>query len=133
MQRFWYIMLAACAAFSLLLFGCSETRLSFSSDVTLNFQCYEENISVALTEQEAQKVIEILNGNSYDSIFDGVPSCGFSQEVSLNVDSRVFAIAMDTCNCVQDLGNLQYFHISQEGIQYIHSLFEKYGGYFPCV
>ena len=132
-KRFVCIMVFLSAAFLLLLWGCSETRLSSGSDVTLNFRVYGENISVKLTEDEAQRVIEILDGNAYDSIFDGIPSCGFSKEVSLEVDSRVFAIARDTCNCVQDLGNLKYFNISKEDIKYIHTLFEKYGGYFPCI
>ena len=134
MKRYWYILLAVCVAFALLLWLGGQTRLSSVSDVTLNFQCYGKNICVELTEEEAEKVVEILDGNSYDPIFfDGIPSCGFSNEVSLKVGSRVFAIAMDTCNCVQDMGSLRYFNISQEGIEYIHALFEKYGGYFPCI
>ena len=133
MKRFVCIMVFLSAAFLLLLWGCSETRLSSGSDVTLNFRVYGENICVKLPEDESQKVIEILDGNSYRSFLDGIPSCGFSKEVSLEVDSRVFAIARDTCNCVQDLGNLKYFNISKEDIEYIHTLFEKYGGYFPCI
>ena len=133
MKRFVCIMVFLSAAFLLLLWGCSETRLSSGSDVTLNFRVYGENISVKLTEDEAQRVIEILDGNAYDSIFDGIPSCGFGEEVSLQIGNRKFAIAMDTCNCVQDLNSLRYFTVSQEGIDYLHLLFEKYGGYFPCI
>ena len=133
MRRYFCVLLAMCAAFALLLWGCSKTRLSSGSDVTLHFQVYEENISVKLTEEEAQKVIEILDGNSYRSFLDGIPSCGFCEEVSLQIGNRKFAIAMDTCNCVQDLSSLRYFTVSQEGIDYLHLLFEKYGGYFPCI
>ena len=133
MKRYWCILLVVCVAFSLLLWGCSKTRLSSDSDVTLNFQVYGENICVKLPEDEAQKVIEILDGNSYRSFLDGIPSCGFSEEVSLQVGSQVFAIAQDTCNCVQGMGGLGYFNIPEEDIDYIHSLFEQYGGYFPCI
>ena len=133
MRRYFCVLLAMCIAFALLLWSCSKTRLSSDSDVTLNFQVYGENICVKLPEDESQKVIEILDGNSYRSFLDGIPSCGFCEEVSLQIGNRKFAIAMDTCNCVQDLGSLRYFTVSQEGIDYLHLLFEKYGGYFPCI
>ena len=113
--------------------GCSKTNASKNSDVTLTFIYGEENISITLEDDEAEKVIGILNGNNYDPIFFGVPSCGFDENISLNVGGRTFAIACDTCNTVQDLGNLRYFNIPNEDMEYIHSLFEKYGGYFPCV
>ena len=113
--------------------GCSKTNASKNSDVTLTFIYGEENISITLEDDEAEKVIDILDGNNYDPIFFGVPSCGFDENISLSVGGRTFAIACDTCNTVQDLGNLRYFNIPNEDMEYIHSLFEKYGGYFPCV
>lgn len=113
--------------------GCSQTSVSNGSDVTLTFIYGDKDIRVTLEEDEAEKVIEILDGNEYDPISSGIPSCGFDGNVSLKVGGRTFAIACDTCNCIQDLGCLRYFTIPQEDIQYIHSLFEKYGGSFPCI
>lgn len=113
--------------------GCSKTSVSKDADVTLTFIYRDENILVTLEDDEAQKVIDILNGNNYGPIFSGVPSCGFNKNISLKVGDRVFAIARDTCNSIQDLGNLRFFDIPQEDMYYIHSLFEKYGGYFPCI
>ncbi|MBQ8579701.1 MAG: hypothetical protein IJ448_03300 [Oscillospiraceae bacterium] len=119
------VMLSVC--------GCSKTSVSNNADVTLTFVCGEKNVSVSLTDEEAEKVIAILDGNRYDSVTSGVPSCGFDKNISLKVGNRVFAIAQDTCNCIQDLGNLRYFDIPKEDMEYIHFLFEKYGGYFPCI
>lgn len=113
--------------------GCSKTSVNKNLDVTLTFIYGEENISVTLEDDEAGKVVNILNGNNYDPISFAVPSCGFDKNISLKVGGRTFAIACDTCNSIQDLGNLRYFDIPQEDMDYIHSLFEKYGGYFPCV
>jgi hypothetical protein len=113
--------------------GCTKTSVTKSSDVALIFIYGEENINVTLEDTEAEKVIDILNGNNYTPIFSGDPSCGFNKDISLEVDGRIFAIACDTCNNIQDLSNLRYFDITQEDMEYIHSLFEKYGGYFPCV
>ena len=113
--------------------GCTNTVVNKGSNVTLNFIYGDKNISVTLDDAEAENVIGILDGNHYAPITSGIPSCGFNKNISLTVGSRVFAIACDTCNCVQDLGNLRYFDIPHEDMAYIHSLFEKYGGYFPCV
>jgi hypothetical protein len=113
--------------------ACATTRVDEKTDITLNFVHSEEDICVTLEADEAKRVTAILNGNRYASIWDGVPSCGFNEDISFKVGDRVYAIACDTCNCVQDLGNLRYFDIPEEDMEYIHSLFEKYGGYFPCV
>lgn len=113
--------------------ACATTRVDEKTDITLNFVYSEEDICVTLEADEAKRVTAILNGNRYAFIWDGVPSCGFNEDISFKVGDRVYAIACDTCNCVQDLGNLRCFDIPEEDMEYIHSLFEKYGGYFPCV
>ena len=113
--------------------ACAKTKVNTTADVTLTFVYGEENISVSLDGEEAEKVIAILDGNSYDPVFSGVPSCGFDADISLKVGDRTFAIARDTCNILQDLGNHRYLSVSQEEIDYLHSLFEKYGGHFPCI
>ncbi len=117
----------------LALCSCSETDVRNGKSVELTFICYEEDISVKLTDEEANMVIEILDGKEYDPIFSGVPSCGFDKDISLKVGSHVYGIAMDGCGVILDYGNLRYFSVSKEDIEYIHSLFKKYGGYFPCV
>lgn len=113
--------------------GCSQTSVSKNSDVILTFIYGDQDICVTLEDSEAEKVIDILNGNKYDPISSGVPSCGFDKDISLRIGGKTFAIACDTCNYVQDLGNLKFFDIPQEDMEYIHSLFEKHGGYFPCI
>lgn len=127
-----------CAIFAILaamlsLCACAKTSIDEKTDIALNFVYGEENIRVTLEADEAKRVTAILNGNRYASIWDGVPSCGFNEDISFKVGDRVYAIACDTCNRVQDLGNLRYFDIPVDDMEYIHSLFEKYGGYFPCV
>lgn len=119
------IMLSVC--------GCSQTSVKEDADVTLTFIYGDKNVSVTLEDDEAEKVIDILNGNNYDPVSTSVPSCGFDKNISLKIGSHVFAIACDTCNCIQDLSNFRFFDIPKEDMKYIHSLFEKYGGYFPCV
>jgi hypothetical protein len=131
MKRVFCILLALVMV--ALLCGCGRTRVSSGAQVTLNFVYADQDIHMVLPEEEAARVIEILDGKAYDPIGSGTPSCGFSKDISLSVDGHVYAIARDTCAGFQDMGNLRYATISQEQIGYIHSLFEKYGGYFPCI
>ena len=131
MKRFFAVLMILVVLVSIC--GCSKTSVNKNAAVTLTFIYGEKNICVTLADDEAEKVIDILNGNRYNSISSGFPSCGFDKNVSLKVDDRIFAIACDTCNCILDLGNLRYFDIPAEDMEYIHSLFETYGGYFPCI
>jgi len=131
MKRFFAVVFVLTVILAIC--GCSKTSVDKNAEVTLTFVCGQDNICVVLTDDEAAKVTNILDGNRYDSVFSGIPSCGFDQDVSLKVGNRVFAIAGDTCNYIQDLGNLRFFAISQEDMAYIHALFEKYGGYFPWI
>ncbi len=116
----------------LMLSACGTTKVDGNADVTLTYIYMDKNISVTLTPSESEKVAEILDGNLYDPAFGGMPSCGFSKDISLRVGDRTYAIACDTCNYVQDLGNLRFFSLSQKDMEYIRSLFEAHGGHFPC-
>ena len=131
MKRTFVILMILTLMFSMC--ACYQTSISKNADVTLTFICGDANISVLLEDGAAKKVIDILDQNKYTPILSGVPSCGFDKNVSLKVGNRVFAIACDTCNCIQDLGNMRYFDIPQADMDYIHSLFEEHGGYFPCI
>ncbi len=132
MKRLFAVLLILVILFSL--YACFKTRVNANQDVTLLFIYEDKNITATLTDEEAAKVIEILNGNTYDPLFlIGYPSCGFWNTVALKVGDRTFSIASDTCNCIRDLSNMMYFDIPEEDMAYIHALFEKYGGYFPCV
>ena len=126
-----------CVALTLIMLlglcGCSKTSVKADQDVTLNFVFDGRDFHVTLTAEEAETVIDILDGNIYDPIASGVPSCGFDKDISLTVGSQSYAIARDTCSTIQDLGNLRYFNVTQEENDYIHALFEKYGGLFPCI
>ncbi len=120
-------------AIILSLCACSKVKINSDSDVTLAFIYGDKNINTTLTKEESEKVIDILDGSSYSPRFSGTPSCGFSKDISLKVGGKIFAIANDTCNQVKDMKNLKFFSIPKEDMDYIHSLFESYGGHFPCV
>ncbi len=113
--------------------ACSVSDVNRNEEVALIFIYGEENIRQTLTDEEADKVIEILDGKEYSSIMEGTPSCGFSKDISFSVEGRKYMIARDSCNVIMEHGTYRNFSVSKEEIRYIHSLFKKYGGYFPCV
>ena len=110
-----------------------KTSTDANAPVELVYIIYEHNITVTLQKEEADQVRRILDGKTYDPIGWGVTACGFDENVSLRVGNRTYAIAMDTCNSILDMGSLRYFSVSQEEIDYIHALFQKHGGGFPCM
>jgi len=114
--------------------GCSKTNIGNYKKVELTFIQDDININVVLIDEEAERIVNILDNNKLQSPFlSGVPSCGFTKDVSIKVDSQTFAIACDKCETIQHMNSLRYFNISANDMEYIRSVFEKYGGYFPCI
>ena len=130
MKRFAIILTVLAVA--LLLFSCSRTWVNKREDVSLHFVYGDINIHVALSGEEAERVIRILDGNIYEPPI-GMPSCGFDEEICLKVGDQTFAVACDGCNGFAHVNKFRFFDVSMDDIAYIHSLFEKYGGFFPCV
>ena len=64
MKRLLYVFLTVCCLLTIV--GCRETKISEDATVTLHFCCYENDIVQELTAEESARVIEILNGNTYD-------------------------------------------------------------------
>ena len=111
----------------LLLAVCGCTSVSAGQPVTLTYITDTQNIQVTLSDEEAEKVISILDGRLYDPT-GGTPSCGFTENCALTVGGHVYAIAGDTCNYIKDCENSKYFTVSDEDMTYIHDLFLKYNG-----
>jgi len=125
----------ACVALALLLLalcGCT-THVNRNSTVELVFTCNETSFRQTLPAEEAQRVAAILDGKVYDPPSGGIPSCGYSLDVAIVIGLNRYCLAMDTCNGIYDVAAFRYFSVPDEDLEYLHGLFEKYGGYFPCV
>lgn len=128
MKKYVAFLLAIVLMFSLSSCGLvSRVRLDKDAEVTLIF----DDINVVLTDEEADRVFEIFNGAKKQSLFWGTPSCGFDENVALQIGMTRFKIACDTCGTA--LVGFASINISEKDIEYIHELFEKYGGHFPCI
>jgi hypothetical protein len=85
----------------------------------------EQNIQVVLPDDEANKVKDILAGNLYD-LFPGTPACGFMKCYGFKIGDNYFAMPLDSCNTINDSKTQRYFDVSQEEMDYLRSLFQKY-------
>ena len=68
----------------LLLAICGCTSISAGQPITLTYITDTQNIQVTLSDEEAEKVISILDGRLYDPTA-GIPSCGFTEDRALTV------------------------------------------------
>lgn len=112
--------------------GCSTVGSLPEGSVTLTFRYGETNITLELPREEAARVREILERREAEP-FSGIPSCGFTPDISLTVGGSVFCLACDTCNILREGIAGAFCTISQEDMEYLHTLFGQYGGYFPCI
>ena len=112
--------------------GCNKTLTEKQSNAFLQFCGVQEGdttqLTQALTEEEAQKVKEYL---AAAELIGYEPKCLFSENISITLDGKVYAIAYDNCASFWILGSDDYYTISEEGKTYIESLFTKYVSYFP--
>ena len=84
--------------------------------VSIKYNKYGADVSAVLTAEESKNIKDILK-NAEPS---GNLSCGFK------IGTRVYLIAQDGCASYQYF--LRYYDISNEDIDYIHDIFDKYGG-----
>ena len=86
-----------------------------------------------LTTEEANRVIEILEGKAYDFYFGSTPSCGFDRDIALIVNGVRFSMACDKCGTLLNWRNMRYVEISAEEREVLEEMFTSRGGKFPCI
>ena len=130
MKRIFACLLILVTLFSLV--GCNRISIRYEGNATLNFcgkWIYDDTrLTQVLTEEETKNAKKYLSEAKYSP---GVGGCPFDEDVSIVFGDQVFAIAYDDCPCVYLVGSDKYYTMSEEGRNYIVSLYEKYVGYFP--
>ena len=116
-------------ALLLSLCSCMTTYSVFSDDLaTLDYDDGVTEIHVTLTQEETAFLRSVIDDADFGL---GGASCGFSEEISFTVDGTTYQVAQDTCPIIRK-GFLDAT-VSERDIDEIHSLFEDYGGYLPCI
>ncbi len=124
------VILCLIGAFLLGLCACSRVTLREDAPVTLRFHYMDVSADVSLPEAEAAQLRGIVEGKALS--FDN-PSCGFAEDVSFEINGRVFCPACDTCRIIKDCSSGKYLNISQAERELLDQIFANYGGFFPCV
>lgn len=130
MKQFTALLLIVAIVFAFA--GCNKPAPAHQNNATLYFGGVQEgdrtDLTQVLTEEETQKTKEYL---SSAELIGYEPKCLFSENVSIALDGKVYAIAYDSCPSFWLVDTNDYYTISVEGKSYIESLFTKYVGYFP--
>lgn len=113
-----------------LLCSCDTVSLDEESIVKLVFHHNDTNVETQLSIQESEIIIDIIDGKR---LYQDNPSCGFSEDISLVIDGKIYSPACDDCCIIKDCSSGKYFSISRDQRETIEEIFESYGGYFPCV
>lgn len=127
MKKYVAFLLAIVLIFSLSSCGLGgRVRIDRDDEARLIFN----DIDVILTDEEKEMIFEIFDGST-KRLTLGASSCGFDENVAIQFGSYRFLIANDTCGTA--MVGTRAIVIDDEDIEYIHKLFEKYGGHFPCI
>jgi len=136
------IAVISVALFVVIYIGNAMTKVKVSNidDATITFVYCDTHINEKLTSEDAEILKNIVNGKRLS--FGGGYSCGFSTNISFRFANMIFSVANDTCGTIKIEKHHKnpkreaaeiYLLISEEEKQKIHEVFNKYGGYFPCV
>lgn len=89
----------------------------------------KDNIVATISEEDTDKLYDILGG--FHFVHYDMPSCGFDENICVRFGNTAFSPACDTDPIIQY--KTKYFSVTEEEIQQVHKILEKYGAYFPCV
>ena len=129
MSKSRIIIILSAILVAIVLVSCSRIgNIPDTANAVLTFKYNDSNIEVSLSEKESKTIRSIFNGRN---LYTDTPSCGFSEEVSIRFGDMVFCIACDNCAIIKY--NDCYFSVSDNDREVINSIFEKYGGFFPCI
>lgn len=121
-------ILTITAIFTIIIFN---NRITIKGNTAyLTFKDSDKNINTELANQDALKIKEIFSNKM---IYRDNPSCGFSKGISIRFDTIDFSVARDSCSIIKVGDSNKYFNITDQERALIEELFEKYGGYFPCI
>ena len=105
-----------------------------SAIVKVNFNYEDIQIEKMLSDNDSRTIIELLNDKQLHSKkYMGELSCGFTKDIAFIVGNEYFDIACDGCGYIFYESNEKYIELDENEIQLLHSIIEKYGGFFPCV
>lgn len=112
----------------------NKVSITQESNIILVFKHNDIVIEKELIDEERKQLINIINNRKYISkFFMGELSCGFSENIALLINDEMYEIACDNCPYILVKSKDKYLEFNDNEKKIIEDIFEKYGGYFPCV
>ena len=112
----------------------TEALLEFHYQAVSGGYNQDTSISVVITDEKDILVLqEMLRGFS---VIDTFP-CGFSADISITMTNGrrgiTFLPANDGCPILRVGDANRYIRVADDAIKKLHEIFERYGGFFPCI
>lgn len=98
------------------------------ADQAIVAQMYDNNVNFKLSDEDTKKIKEMFAGKW---CYLDNPSCGFNENVYIQIGINKFLPACDGCAIVKN-GN-KYFALSEQERKTLDRILKKYGIKFPCV
>lgn len=110
--------------------GCSNSSNTIQigeEDIAVVFEYNTVSVHQVLPAEDAQQVREILNEKQ---LTDEKPSCTFSNRIAIKYKKSYYCLARDGSAVIEHNG--KYASLTENEIKFFHTVFEMYGGVFPC-
>ena len=120
----------------LLLSGCSkkeeqkQEEQATQTTATITYVYGDKEIREELTPEESAAILTMMLGKSSYTV---VPSCSFSEDISVTVGGVTLAPARDYCNIVKNMNTGKYINLTSNERTKLNEIFKNHGGKFPCV
>lgn len=130
MKRKIGIAVSVVIIIALLIFNFSTVLLLENRTVTARYIYGDKNITTELSQEDAKRVIKILNGK-HISIFN-LPACGFDENVAVIINGKTFCIACDECGTVYFKERNGYIDLEKSENEELRKILSDYGFEWPC-
>lgn len=130
MKRKIGIAVSVVIIIALLIFNFSTVLLFENRTVTARYIYGDKNITTELSQEDAKRVIKILNGK-HISIFN-LPACGFDENVAVIINGKTFCIACDECGTVYFKERNGYIDLEKSENEELRKILSDYGFEWPC-
>ena len=111
---------------------CFQPRVEFDNKNTgtTNFTYRDKEIKSNISSEHLEQIVSMFENKKMKT---DSPSCGFTKDVSIEIDNKTFCIACDTCGKVYLFEEDKYFSLDEEENESLRNILECYGFEFPCI
>lgn len=126
MRKMYCVLLVVILSLSMV--GCSSIQHEQGASVSLHMVRDGIAVTEAVTDEEAEVILNILNGKiSNKSFLTTRWSCPFGLDLAISIDETVYVIAQDDCGVIWQEGSTYCYRISAEEKETLEQIFLAHG------